>query len=132
MKRKLLVIASLCIASACWAKPPSDLEGRAVILRALDSCPRLALERFTRVNGSANGDQGYTLAVKYSVRVIPPADSASLQQAYMASASAVVADIARAQQAFDAAKEAAELASKKVNAGAYSKDDVRARDALLN
>jgi hypothetical protein len=69
---RLALCASLITALAACSHSPSESDAKAVIKSRLENCDYLSLDSFDRVNGIAQGDQYYNVAVAYSISLSKP------------------------------------------------------------
>lgn len=75
----VVVIAGLTI-SAC-SKAPSEGDAKQVVQNTLGGCRYLSIDSFEKVNGIADGDRGYRVEVKYSVKMTPTAENKKAAEA---------------------------------------------------
>ena len=129
--RSAFTVISIVILAAC-SKTPSESDGKAVIVNALGGCSRISLDAFEKTNGMTKGEQGYQLAVKYSLKISPPENSASVKNNLDIKTKEVTQKLQQAQLEYDALNTAAEVARNKINGGTFTQEDVNARNVLFD
>ncbi len=118
--RSILAVISIVIFTAC-SKTPSDSDGKEVVVKMLDGCNRISLENFEKTNGVANGENGYQLSIKFSLKIIPPENSATLQNIFTKEINGITQKIQQAQQEADIAT---------AEAGNYTRGDLAGHDDI--
>ena len=76
--KSLTAIAVAIAVSACSKPAPSESEAKNAIQGLLGDCRYLSIDRFERVNGTPQGENGYQVAIKYAIKVTPAPENARL------------------------------------------------------
>ncbi|MBK8524889.1 MAG: hypothetical protein IPL58_12950 [Betaproteobacteria bacterium] len=76
--KSLMTVAVAIALSACSKSAPSESDARNVIQGLLGDCRYLSLDRFERVNGIPQGENGYQVAIKYTIKVTPVPENARI------------------------------------------------------
>lgn len=71
IKISLMAVGVAIAISACSKPSPSESEAKNAIQHLLGDCSYLTLERFERVNGIPQGENGYQVELKYAIKVTP-------------------------------------------------------------
>ncbi|RQO76150.1 hypothetical protein DBR44_05540 [Aquitalea sp. FJL05] len=72
-------MASLLLLTACsGSSSPSSSEAKQAIQKSLGDCSIATISSFDKVNGIADGDNRYTLQVKYALEFAPLPENAKL------------------------------------------------------
>ncbi|WP_144106810.1 hypothetical protein [Paraburkholderia sp. BCC1886] len=79
MNKQLINVSKLAAAvgiafslSACHSDKPSDSEAKAAFEQAIGDCQYIKLDSFEKVNGVPEGDNGYSVSVKYVLKLQEP------------------------------------------------------------
>ncbi|WP_374554700.1 hypothetical protein [Aquitalea pelogenes] len=72
-------LTSLLLLTACsGSSSPSTSEAKQAIQKSLGDCSIVTISNFDKVNGIADGDNRYTLQVKYALEFAPLPENAKL------------------------------------------------------
>jgi hypothetical protein len=93
-----LTVISVVILTACSSKSPSESDAKEAILNQLGGCSRITLESFEKTNGIANGENQYQVAVKFSLKILPPSDVDAQQNTYTANVNEVTIKLKNLEQ----------------------------------
>lgn len=116
--------------SSC-SSGPSESDAKEVVVDALGGCKLISLGSFDKTNGVADGGNKYQLAIKYSLIINPPENSAALQDKLVTEIKEAQHKVEQAQRDFQSLKDSAQKAIDKVNNGASTPEDVSARNDLM-
>lgn len=77
LKRAVHLLIAVGVAlslSACHSDKPSESEAKAALEQSFANCQYIKLDSFEKVNGTQQGDNGYSVDIKYTLKLQEPTD----------------------------------------------------------